>query len=137
MIAHLNGVKATLAPLGYRTELFAVVEVEGQYLILEAPAWGDGVEESVCGVGDDLDVDIRVKAVAGTAEGSAIMLRRVRGLLSPDRSWTAVAVAGRVAHIRFVRSEFVGVDRSVTAADTNRHPGVAVDTYRLVSQPTA
>ena len=98
-------------------------------------AGGDGVEDGVCGVGDDLDVDIRVKAVAGTAEGSAIMLRRVRGLLSPDRSWTAVAVDGRAAHIRFVRSEFVGVDRSVKAADTDRHPGVAVDTYRLVSQP--
>lgn len=135
MIAHLNGVKAVLAPLGYRTELFAVVEVKGQYLILEAPAWGDGVEDSVCGVGDDLDVNIRIKAVAGTAEGSAIMLRRVRGLLSPARAWTPVPVEGRVAQVKFVRPEFVTVDRSVTATDTNRHPGVAVDTYRLASQP--
>lgn len=138
MIAHLNGIKSLLSPLAYPTHLFAVDRIEPQFLIIEAPGWGDGVEDAVCGEGDDLDVNIRLKAVVGTPTGAAIMLNRARSILSPSRSWTPVQVEDRIAHIRWLRHEMpVTVDRSVTIVNTDRHPGVAVDTYRLVSQPTA
>lgn len=135
MKAHLDAVSAALAPLAYTTHLFAAPVVSSQYLILSSPSWGGPIEAPVASTSGSFDVDVRVKAVAGTPEGVAIMLGRVRSLLGPDNGWVRMAVSGRVAHVRFVRSEFIDVDRDVTITNTDRHPGVGVDTYRLISEP--
>lgn len=134
MRAHLDAIKAALAPLGYTTHLFAADVVSGQYLILEAPSWDDPIEQRLADMDPSLDTEIRVKAVAGTPAGVEVMLRRVRGVLD---GWPSLGVAGRAARTRFARSEFIGVDRDVTITGTDRHPGVGVDSYRLVSEPTA
>lgn len=134
MKAHLDAIRAELESL-YTTHLFVAPSVSSQYLILSSPSWGGPLEAPVASSSGSLDVDVRVKAVAGTPEGVAIMLGRVRALLGTDSEWVRLAVAGRSAHVRFVRSEFIDVDRDVTITNTDRHPGVGVDTYRLVSEP--
>ena len=136
MKAHLDAIRAELESLEYATHLFAAPVVSSQYLILSSPSWGGPLEAPVASTSGSVDVDVRVKAVAGTPEGVAIMLGRVRSLLGPDNEWVRVAVSSRVAQVRFVRSEFIDVDRDVTITNTDRHPGVGVDTYRLVSEPT-
>lgn len=135
MKAHLDALKAALTPLNYTTHLFAAPVISSQYLILSSPSWGAGREKSVCGTDLSLDTEVRVKAVAGTPEGVLVMLRRVREVLGPDDEWTPLAVAGRSAQTHFARSEFIGVDDSVTISGTDRRPGVGVDSYRLVSEP--
>ncbi len=74
--------------------------------------------------------------MAGTPAGVEVMLRRVRGLLSPGRSWVRLTVPDRSAETKFARSEFIGVDDSTTITGTDRHPGVGVDSYRLISEPS-
>lgn len=135
MRAHLDALRGRLAPLEYVTHLWTAPMVSGQYLILSSRSWAAGSEPGVCGKDRSLDTEIRVTAVAGTPEGVEVMLRRVRGLLGPDDSWASLAVAGRVAQTRFVRGEYIGVDDSTTITNTDRHPGVGVDSYRLISEP--
>lgn len=135
MIEHLQALKASLVPLSYPTHMLWASEVTGQYLVLGSPGWTRPGEMPLCGESDDLDTDIRVTAVTGTPDGVLTMLARVRGLWSPRLAQTRVPMAGRDVRLRFVRSEFVTVDQDVTLANTSRHPGVGVDTYRLVSQP--
>lgn len=133
MRAHLDAIKDALAPLGYKVHLWAAPSIDPQYLVLSSRSWQAGDEPGLCGVDRALDTEVRVTAVAGTPAGVEVMLRRVRGLLGED--WSALAVAGRVAQVRFERSEFIGVDDSVKITGTDRHPGVGVDSYRLVSEP--
>ena len=135
MIEHLKALQASLAPLEYPTHLLWAAEVSGQYLVLGSPAWSRPSDLPLCGASDDLDTDVRITAVTGTPEGVLTMLRRVRELWSPHLRPSRVPMAGRDARIRFERSEFVTVDQDLTIPNTNRHPGVGVDTYRLVSQP--
>ena len=134
MRAHLDAISARLAPLEYVTHFFAAPEVSSQYLVLGSRSWGDQVEVGL--VGDtSLDTEVQVKAVAGTPMGVEVMLRRARGLLCPDGQWASLPVPGRSARITFARSEFITTDIDVTITGTNRHPGVGVDSYRLVSEP--
>lgn len=135
MRAHLDALKAALSPLGYATHLWAAPDVTPQYLILSSRSWESSREASVCGTDRSLDTEVRVTAVAGTPEGVEVMLRRVRGLLGPDEEWVRVPLAGRHAQTHFARGEFIGVDDSVKITGTDRHPGVGVDSYRLVSEP--
>jgi hypothetical protein len=107
------------------------------YVVLEFPGSGRGDEESLTGAETATEGRFRVKAVAGTPEGAGILLGLVRAVLSPDGAWAAVPIDGHRVEVVFERSEFVTVDRDVTIPQTNRHPGIGVDTYRLVSQPTA
>ena len=135
MRAHLDALRAALSPLGYTTHLFAAPAVTAQYLILSSRSWESGDESALCGTDRSLDTEVRVTAVTGTPEGVAIMLDRVRALLGPDDDWAPLVVTGRVAQTHFARGEFIGVDDSVKITGTNRHPGVGVDSYRLVSEP--
>lgn len=135
MRAHLDAIKAALAPLGYTTHLWAAPAVTGQYLILSSRSWESGVEPALCGTDRSLDTEVRVTAVTGTPEGVETMLRLVRDLLGPDDDWTPLAVAGRHAQTHFARGEFIGYDTSVKITNTDRHPGVGVDSYRLLSEP--
>lgn len=135
MRAHLDALKARLSPLGYITHLYAAPTISSQYLILGG-RWRPGAEPSLCGTGRSIDTEVPITAVAGTPEGVAIMLDRVRGLLGPDDEWMPLVVAGRVAQTKFERSEGqIGYDTSVKITNTDRYPGVGVDSYRLLSEP--
>lgn len=135
MNEHLDAIKADLAFLAYPTWRYWADEVTGQYLVLSAPAW-DRPEEPAIGPNDDLDTQLRIKAVAGTTTGVVTMLRKIREQLSPQQLEHQVPMAGRIVRTRYVRSEFVDVDRDAVIVGTNRHPAVGVDTYRLLSEPT-
>lgn len=133
MKAHLDAVKARLTPTA-PTHLVWATGV-APYYVLTSPSWNPSDERNVATQDDTLDATVRVKAVTGTADGVLKMLELARAELSPGLDSSPLAVAGRSATIRFVRSEFVDVDQDVTLTDSNRHPFVGVDTYRIVSQP--
>lgn len=134
MKAELAAVQARLSD--YTTFLvWATGTVPSFYFVLTSPAYDPTSEVGVCGTTDTVDAEVRVKAVTGTAEGVLTMLDNARAELSPGGASTALTVAGRAATVRFVRSEFVGVDDSTTTTATDRPKFVGVDTYRIVSQP--
>lgn len=138
MIAHLQAIQAALAPTGLAGFRFTADGVPAlPYYVLACPAWGPQFQEPLAQVSAAVTFDMRVTGVAGTADGAVVVLSRVRSVLSPagEGDWTDVPMTGRVVKVAYVRSEFVGVDPDVTVTGTNRHPGVAVDTYRIVSQP--
>lgn len=135
MIAHLKAIQSHLSPLGYLTHLIASPSVTAQYLVLGVPSWAAPSEIAICDTDRALDTDIRVTAAAGTPEGAAIMLTRIRALLSPDLRWARVPMPGRRLELKFSRSEFLAVDRDLTVPGTGLHPAFGVDTYRLVSEP--
>ena len=141
MIAHLrDGVKPRLETLnttylGWAQGGSATTTPAVPYFVLTGPSWGKPDEAPLADADAALDDEFRVTGVTGTPEGAAILLKRAMDELSPAGAWKALEVPGRVAWVKFVRSEFVGVDRDLTIASTNRHPGVGVDTYRLVSEP--
>lgn len=141
MREHLAALAVALAPLGYPVHLFDAVRPSGDlpplpYLVLAAPSWSGPSEVPLCDVSTDLDVDVRVTGAATTPEGAVAVLSRVRGLLSPGLSWSRLVMEGRHAQVRFVRAEYVGVDRDVALPSSGRHPGFGVDTYRLHSIAT-
>lgn len=146
MLAHLQALEASLAPLNYPTHrIYAADDALATlpYLVLEAASWGGAIDMPVCGESDSLHTTFRVKAVGANPDAVLIALGRVRALWSPRREWTQVPMAGRVLQVSYRRSEgtsgadFAGVyvDRDVTLPGSNSHPGVGVDTYSLDSQP--
>lgn len=133
MRAHLAAVRYRLTPFYSESmvDLFAATPGRGiDFIILEAPAWGADPDQSLCDSTAAFQADIRVKAVAGLPEGVATMLHRCRELLPG-----LLDVPGRWAHLQWVRSEFIDVDRDAIAPGTNRPPAFGVDTYLLTSQP--
>lgn len=144
MIAHLrDGVKPvlnTIVPAMTTHIGYAYGDTTSEippvpYFVLAGPSWGVPEEAPVCGVDEALDAEFRLTAVAGNPEAAGILLGKARALLSPAGAWTPIPYDGRSVSVKFVRSEVLGVDRDVTIAATNRHPGYGVDTYRLVSEP--
>ena len=135
MIAHLNAAKARIEALGFEVHIAHAATSSTKYVVLSAPGWDASDELPVCGVSDVLDADLRVKAVTGTPAGVLTMLALIRAALSPGFTAAPLTVEGRAATTKFVRSEFVSADTTVTITATNRHPVQGVDTYRLVSQP--
>jgi hypothetical protein len=128
-------VEAISVRTGYTTFDTFASSPPAQYVVVEGAA--DLTDEvPLAEVLETIDARIRVKAVAGTVAGVRIMLRNIRAEFSPTRVGTPLVVAGRVARLVFVRSEFVDVDQDTTITGTNRHPAFGVDTYRLVSEPS-
>lgn len=134
MIAQLNAVKAVTGAL-YETHLIYAVAPAAQYVVIEAPAWGDPEEGAVSGADESVSADIRVKAVGPTTDSVLIMLAALRDALCPDRIPNRIAMAGNALWLRWTRSEFVAVDRDVFSPATNQHPAYGVDTYHLTSEP--
>ena len=130
---HLDAVKARLTPTAATYLVWATGA--SPYFVLTSSALDMSEEANVASEHDTIDAFVRVKAVTGTADGVLKMLELARDELSPNLDSSSLTVDGRSARIRFVRSEFVDVDQDVTITDTNRHPFVGVDTYRIVSQP--
>lgn len=133
---HLKAVQTQLASLGYPVEV-GFAPNTGQYVVLTGPSWRSP-DELALGPGDlGLDTEIRIKAVTGTVDGVAIMLRDIRALLTPGLVPARLPTAGWETWIRWQRSEFVDVDESTTITGTNRHPAFGVETYQLTSDPTS
>lgn len=141
MMDHLKAVAAKLAELGYPVHIgWAYGSTDTTvpavpYIVLAGPGWGiDPAEMPVAGADDALDAPMRLTAVGGNPEAAGIVLGRARALLSPRMAATPLTVDGRSsASIQYTRSEFIGVDRDVTITNTNRHPGVGVESYRIRS----
>ncbi len=104
------------------------------YVILGAPGWDSPDDVPLSGASDDLDAEVRVKVVAGNGDAVLEVLKKIRDELSPGKASTVLTVSGRVARIKFVRSEFVAPDTSVTLTN-GTHPTQGVETYRITSQP--
>jgi hypothetical protein len=134
MVEHLKAIEAALASLGYPTHRIYATKPSSQYLVLGGRAWDGSAEQAMAGPAGDLASDLRVTAVAGTPDGVAIMLRRVRDVLSPGGVWTRIPMAGWRLELRYVRSEFIDVDTSSTSTATGQHPAFGVDTYQLSAQ---
>lgn len=132
---HLKAVQTRLAGLGYPVEL-AYAPTSRQYVVLSAPPWRAPDDERLAAGDLGLDIDLRVKAVTGTVDGVAIMLRDIRALLSPWLLPQRLDTPGWETWIRWQRSEVLDVDDSTTLTGTNRHPAFGVETYRLTSEPT-
>lgn len=104
------------------------------YVVLGVRGWSPSEELPLCGSADYVDEEVRVKAVSSSADAVLTVLGRIRDDLSPNGASTVLDAAGRVARIKFVRSEFVDVDESVTFTD-GTNPTQGVHTYRITSQP--
>ena len=100
------------------------------WIVLEAPAWAGDPADCICGIDHRMVTDVRLKAVAGTTEGVAIMLANARAALPG-----VLTVAGRgPVIVKWSGSEFIDLDTSATIPGTSRHPAYGVDTYRVVSE---
>lgn len=135
MIAHLKALQAMLGPLGYAGFRWrATGDLPQQYYVLWTPPYGPDIEAGLCGTSGVMSVDVRATWVAASTDGASIMADRGRGILSPGGAEVPVLVAGFAASVRFLRSETINVDTSVTITGLNTHPAYAVDSYRLTSQ---
>lgn len=102
------------------------------WIVLEAPAWAPDPSERLTLHAHQMECDIRVKAVAGTPTGVAVILGNVRAALPGSLTVTG----RRDVSIRWLRSEFIDLDTSATIPGTSHHPAYGVDTYRLISYPS-
>lgn len=94
------------------------------------------VEElPLCGTRTDLDLEVRVKSVAGLPSGALLVGDQARAVLMTGGRPTPLVVTGRIARTTWVRHETDYIDRDVTMAG-GVNPAVSVDTYRIQSTPT-
>ena len=131
MKAHYAAIEAALAAL-YTTYVVDVpVTPTLPYYVLWGPA-GTRPEEATVGgqLWDDVDTDVYVTAVAGTAEGVLTMQAAARSALS------SLSVAGHLVAVTLSDSRPLMVDRDVILPNTDRHPVYGVDVYRLQSTPS-
>ena len=136
MRAHLDALRAALSSVAAGGVHVAYAhDAALPYIVLSSPRWGVSGELPVCGADGALDVEFRVKAVAGTGDGVYAVLAKAQAVLSPGLLGSPLTVPGRFASTKFVRSESVAADTSTTVTSTDRHPVQGVDTYRLHSQP--
>ena len=83
MLTHLRAVAdalsgLTVAPYGFEVALLAGRINEGaRLLVLSVPAMGDPLDDAVCGTSAAFVVDLRIKAVASSAEATLPMLALV------------------------------------------------------------
>lgn len=137
MLEHLKAIRTRLVGLNAAYRGFVVTadsNTAPPYWIIEAPGLDIGEDVSIDAEQAGIDSDFRVKAVAGTSDGVFNMLDEARAILSPNLAPAPLTVAGRRAETRWVRSEFVDVDDSITLTN-GRHPAFGVDTYHLSSEP--
>lgn len=135
---HLSAIRDLIPAHGVPVDLWAPEpDRDPPFLSVEAPSWAPDPSACICGRPHAMETPIRLRAVAGTPEGVAVMLRNARLALG-DGAPTPLGVPGRrKVWLRWERSEFVGLDPDATIPGTNRHPAVGVDTYTLHSEPVA
>lgn len=140
MIEELNAIKAAL-PEHWPVHVFAVPGVTSTqvppvpYVVLETASWGAPDEVSETGEAEELDTPLRVKVVGKSGAQVVTILGIIRGVLSPNLALTRVPLGAHRLETLFLRSEFVQPDTSVRVIESNTHPVVGVDSYRMTSQP--
>lgn len=144
MLATLEAIKATLAPLDYSIHLLSAEGVAATetppvpYLVL-APANSTGLlpdELAICGPHDAMEFDLRVTAVSYPADAPTKVQQRVREALAPGLGISRIPAFGRLITVAYLRTEVVSqLDRDMFVAGANRHPSWGVDTYRVSVQP--
>lgn len=136
MLAHIDAIKAALAPLGWPVHFVTVPEAPTfPYVLLWSGSGDPAAEVPVCGPMDDLEAVVGVTAVAGTPEGALIVQKAVRAALSPGDARKPLPVSGRSASLARSGGQRVQVDRDVKIPGTDTSPAFAVDLYDLHSTP--
>lgn len=132
MKAHIDAVKALLAPWGKPVYYGDVPKATTYPYVLLWSSAGRLISDEVCGTPDDLNDLLGVTTVAAEADAALVAVTKVRGYLMGKQP----SVAGRyVQPLRLADTRPVEVDEQVTHPDTDRHPAYLVDLYRLISEP--
>lgn len=135
---HLEAMAAMLGPTGIAVEIGAALPEKLPPYYVIAPLAPTALPDGRLSADDpDLELDIRVTAVSGTAAGALDLLARARAIFAPDYGPSFPAVTGRKVQLDWLRFEVVDIDTSIKIPTTNRNPAYAVDSYSLSSQPTA
>lgn len=131
MKAHLDAIGAALAPLGFPA--YAWTPPTGSlppYYWLESGTGGTDPDIDLSDESTAFAMHVRVRSVAGTALGAAIMLDRAKGVLHKQHLHTS----SHLLHLRWLRTEVVLEDDDFDPS-MNQRVGWGVDTYTLTSQP--
>ena len=135
MIRHVEAVQA-LARLAVRDVY--LMDATGArrfpYVVLGLGYQSTG-ELPACGDTDALRHEIRVTVAALTGDALIRARQAVQSILSPRLGPARLDVPGRIASVRWVRSEISGVDRDVKDPATDLFAHYSVDTYRIDSDP--
>lgn len=132
MKAHIDGIKALLAPYGHPVHFVDVPEVPTYPYVLLWSGLGRLTSDEFDGEQDDLNDLLGVTTVAANPDATLIAGARVRSYLLGKQP----VVEGRyVQPLHLHDSQTVAVDRDVTIPNANRHPSFVVDLYRLISEP--
>lgn len=136
MIAEWTALRDHLRASGFPRTYIGQVPADADYPTVSLQVPGHGLPDeptlSPCVVAE---ADFRVVVGDFTDSNVVLALGRIRDVLSPRGMEARIPTPGRHVTTRYVRSEFVGTDPSLSLDATNRHPGVGVDTYRIDSQP--
>ena len=133
---HLEALKAALAGVA-TVYVVAVSEATPAlpYLLIEPGPGASGPDISLCDESANLDLSIRLKAVAASPTAALRVIENAKARLSPLAAWMPLIVAGRNAELRWLRHEADYTDTQVALVATNRLVSLSVDSYRLVSTP--
>lgn len=127
-------VDAAAADLAWPVEFGTADQDALPWVLVEAGYAGDLEDLPLCGERSDVDMEVRVKAVAGTYSGALQVRDETKAALTPRDRPEPLTVAGRRAWITHTRHETDYVDRDVAMAG-GVHPCVSVDTYQVQSVP--
>lgn len=136
MIAHLSAIKAALEARGWTCYLMdATGSPAWPYVVISPGYVPTDPDRPLSDVAASIAGDCRVTVVGVSAASTLGLAGAVRDALSPGGAWAPLAVSGRSAHLRWLRTEAAWVDRDITAPGSGSHPQFVVDTYALVSNP--
>lgn len=136
MRAHVDALKAMLAPLGYPVHFVEVpAPATYPYVLLWAGVGAPGLEQAVDDVRQDIDTTLGVTGVGSSPESALALLEKVRTVFAPGGHHATVVVTGYQTTLRLYDSRTVTLDVDVTLSGTSRHPAYGVDLYRLIATP--
>lgn len=131
MQAHIDAIRALLAPAGYPVHFIEVPGAPTYPYVLLWTSSGRMEPEALCDEIEDLNDVLGATAVGVTAEAVLTVQRKIRPLLGDS----SPSVPGRSVSLRYFDSQPVQVDRDATLPTPNLHPKFGVDLYRLRSVP--
>lgn len=135
---HYAALENVLQLAGFTTYLVEAPGNVGLPYVLIEPQSADGIEQAVCGTNDHLEFGFRLKAVAALPGVAMDQLTRAQQILSPTGLPEPLdGVPGRAVDVQWRRHETDTFDQQVTVPGSTRHLALSVDTYRMVSSPTA
>lgn len=106
------------------------------YLLIEPQTANPYVEPTLVFEDGEWDIPVRVKAVGATPTSCLVALRNARTVLTPAGRLGVLHATGRVVEVEYVRHETDFIDTQTMIPNTAQPVSLAIDTYRLTSQPT-